>query len=221
MNNTSQSLASLDEKNEAEITTYLEMEFGYQVQGNESLSKEDLIAIAKQLYDNREKESTERFVPFQHLSKEVDLTERMLSEAFHTSFQSFAVYHIINKNAPIEDQKNIYYQIRDIAVSNNIRIVNPRDLPKDETVRKVIPSSTAKVKAPTSKKKATNGTTPSGGGKGKNVNQVIDTLIEEGLELSNIKPRNIMDKFMSVFNESVSNGYAYNVLNKRKKAANV
>ena len=195
---------SLKENSIEEIKLFLEMTFGYRT--NSNLSKDQFITIAKELQENRVREDEDRFLVFQHLAGKVSLSEKMLTDSFYSSEAVFSRAHIKGKKVTDKEKKELYYQIRDIIISNCIRVFSPDALPEKVSVRKLVAKKAEpEVKAPFMS------------GKSLNINKIIDEMIKlDEFELHEIKPRHIMDRYMSIHNESISNGYTYNVLTKRK-----
>jgi len=203
----------LSEKEIPEIVLYLEIHFGYRVQN--PTSKDGLIAIANQLYTHKISEDTNRFLLFQHLSEYVDLTEKMLTNALYTSVTTFVSKHVKTKAIPsLEKRKEVYFQVRDIIISNSVKVLKPSNLPKREKSRDVIPSGMKStfLKKPNVK---VSGVTKV---KEPRINKIIDTLIDEnGLDLfTEIKPKMIMDAYSRLHNDTVSDGYVYGVITRRK-----
>lgn len=200
---------TLASKSPQEIEEYLNLHFGYN--SPEPTSKESLLIIADRLQKNKDAMNEDRFIPFQHLSPYIELTERTLSNAFYTSVQSFMAFDIIDPEMSVERQKEIYHEVRDIVVSNGLKVMKPQDLPKEETPRKMKPAAkkaTPTTPAPAKKKSS---------GKGAKVEEIIRQLMADGNDITTIKSRMVMDKYSEVHNDSVSDGYAYDIIVKIKK----
>lgn len=195
---------SLKDNSIEEVMSFLEMTFGYKT--NSNLTKDQYISIAKELQENRIREDENRFLVFQHLADKVSISENMLTDSLHSSLSVFSKVHIKDKSASDKDKKDLYYQIRDIIISNYIRVFSPENLPEKNNEVKLVPKKEdPEIKAPFMS------------GKSLNINNIIDEMISlDQFELHEIKPRHIMDRYMVVHNESISNGYTYNVLTKRK-----
>mgnify|MGYP003629653169 CR=1 FL=1 len=202
----------LSDKEIPEITTYLEENFGYKVQN--FTSKDGLIAIANQLHSHKVSEGHNRFVLFQHLSEYLDLTERMLTNALYSSVATFASKHINTKGCLLGKKEEIYFQVRDIIISNSVKVLKPSNLPKREKARDVVPSGMKRVFLKKPNVKASGITKV----KEPRINKIIDTLIDEdGLDLfTEIKPKMIMDAYSRLHNDTVSDGYVYGVITRRK-----
>lgn len=188
------------------IKEFLESRFGYQTKRN--LSKDDLLSVVKSLEQSSINEQETRFLAFQHLADELIITEKMLTDSLYTSLQSFSTHHIKDKKTPDKRKKELYYQIRDIIISNYIKVIKPENLPKIDSPRKIV------VKKKTAPAKAIE---PYLNGKSLAINKIIDEMIsKDEYTLEEIKPKHIMDRYSTEHNESISNGYTYSVLTKRK-----
>lgn len=312
-------------KSADQLKSILDLDFGYSL-GAKEHSTDDLIKIILELQIADKDKENRKFDFLSHLKEYVPLNEEMITNAFYTSRVSFHEKYLKDLDVSDERKKDIFYEIRDIVISNQLGVVRPGEHKKQVTTKsgkeiketstknphykdnsrfkersnqlvqlgyvenedgsfssdkykeeillasvtdltnkdwdllinnittnsiektpQLMPTSPPKKEeidinkemdkidseqevsqlgnyqeAEQEKEKIESSTTidiSTLKKKGDKVNHIIDLLIEEGKDLqSEIKSKLVMDRYSEIFEDSVSDGYAYDKIALRKKA---
>jgi hypothetical protein len=230
---------TLSKKSDEQLKEILQIDFGHTL-SSEDKSSSELIALILSLQKGLEEREENKFDFLNHLSEHLPMTEEMITDAFYTSSPSFRNKYLKDADITEERKKDIFYEVRDIVVSNNFKVIRPNadsklNVKEKAPVEKKVKEK--KVEAPVVEKEnpiavdvetkedqapqspATDIDPTTLTKKGDKVNYVIDVLINEGNDLlsGGIKAKQVMDKYSTIFDDSVSDGYAYDKIVERKK----
>jgi hypothetical protein len=242
---------NLNKKSEDQLKNILDLDYGY-VLGSKELGKPDLIKLILQLEQAKQDKENNKFTYLSHLAKYIPMTEEMITDAFYSSSPAFREKYFKGSDVDVETQKEVFYEVRDIVISNNLKAHRPQKKsvsttsnhqphlmptspPKEikeainpspdvgEAIEKIAKDNPSPVITPEDVGIPSNGEDKIDIStlkkKGDRVNYIIDLFIEEGKDvMKEIKARHIMDKYTELFDDSVSDGYAYDKIVERKKS---
>lgn len=223
---------ALQMKSIEQLREILTIDLGYSLD-IESHSKDQLIASILEISKAKEDRDARKFDFLDHLKSYVPMTEQMITDAFFTSFTSFSAKYLNNNiTLDLEQKKTIWYEIRDIIISNNLKVHRPGAAVTPEPLNKINKETATivkqslrgdvKQKQPASAPVITPDTITSIDKntlvkKGDRAKYIINVLISEGEELMKMKPRQVMDRYAIEFDEAISDGYAYDKIVEQKK----
>lgn len=114
----------LKKKSVDQLKTILDLDFGYTL-GTSEKTEQDLVAIVLELQEAGQNKEDRKFDFFNHLKDHLPLNEEMITDAFFKSSVAFRSKYFEESDLSEERQKQIFYEVRDIAISNNLRVERP------------------------------------------------------------------------------------------------
>lgn len=234
MKKTTFTQALLAKKSEEQLLEIVKLDFGYSL-GIEKKSASQLIELILELQQAIKEKEDSKFDFLDHLKDHLPMTEKMITDAFYTSSPAFRQNYLKDADLTEERKKDIFHEVRDIVISNNFKVSRPGANKSTETEREVRPTpikeeapapapiqtEEAPVEIPKVEEKETaqDSFDPMTlKKKGDKANYIIDILIAAGGDiLKDIKTKMVMEKYVEIFNEDISDGYAYDKIYARKK----